>query len=147
MPRLDDPSLTTDNGFFDIKDVPRPKRFVDALESYLNGAILPKYIAAGKSLNRETLEALRLDVGAAIGAIVRKASFETADDMLAWLSDQYFLAVNVNGMRLDQLPGVAASFTSNADLGRVPLPCLRLYRDIFRDTDIGDKIDEEIKRR
>lgn len=130
-----------------VVDVPRPKRFVDALESYLNGAILPKYIAAGKSLNRETLEALRVDVGAAIGAIVRKASFETADDMLAWLSDQYFLAVNVNGMRLDQLPGVAASFTSSADLGRVPLPCLRLYRDIFRDTDIGDKIDQEIRRR
>ena len=131
----------------DIVDVPRPKRWVDAFEAYLNGVVLPKYIAADKSLNRETLQALRVDVGAALGSVVTKASFETTDDMLAWLSDQYFLAIEVNGMRLDQLPGVATAFSSTADLSRVPASCLRLYRDVYRGTDIGDRLDHEIRNR
>lgn len=134
MPMLDDPSC------FDIKDVPRPKRFTDALDAYFTGVVLPKYV--GVSINREMIESMRVNVIDCLRKITTKASFQTHDDLVVWLGNEYFMAIEINGMRLGQLMGPVT-----APIKDVPSADLRLYRDIYRETDIGDKLAAELHRR
>lgn len=128
------------NPVLDIVDVPRPKRLTDALDAYFAGVVLPKYV--GKSINAETVEAMRVEIIDRLRKITTKATFRTHDDLVVWLGNEYFMAIEINGMRLGQLTGPVA-----APIGDVPSADLRLYRDIYRETDIGDKLATELHRR
>lgn len=124
----------------DIIPVKRPGRFTDALDAYFTGVVLPKYV--DKRINGDLIEEMRQEVLVRLRTIIQKASFRTHEDLISWLGNEYFYSIEINGMRIGQLVSPAV-----ASLERVPEADLRRYRDIYRDTDIGDKLEVALTER
>jgi hypothetical protein len=129
-----------------IKTLPRPRRFIDALDAYIEAVILPKYIVNDHYVNAATLRSMRDDIVAALGKLIHKASFPTSVDMVEWLGTEHFLSIEINGVELRDTPGVFDAFKSEGHL-RAPIEDIRRFRDIFRETSIADALDKEIARR
>lgn len=101
--------MSSDNVSIDIVPVKRPNRFIDAMDAYFTGVILPKYV--GVSIDRDLIESLQRDVLEKLRAIVHRASFKTHDDLVVWLSQQYLHAINLNGVKIGQLLNSPAART------------------------------------
>ena len=125
----------------DIVPVKRPGRFTDAIDAYFAGVILQKYV--GESIDRALLESMQNDVLGKLRKIIHAAKFSTHDDLVCWLSQQYFFAININDVRVDQL----LNSPTERSLSSVPESDLRRFAEIYRETDIGEKLVQELQRR
>lgn len=124
----------------DIMSVKKSGRFTDALEAYFTGVVLPQYV--GKSINKILIEEMRNEVINHLKKIIHMASFKTHDDLVTWLGHEYFCAIELNELKLGKILG-----SIEPSLAAVPDEDLRRYAQVYRDTDIGDKLLGELARR
>jgi hypothetical protein len=122
-------------------------RFAALLEDALNRAV-QEYAANKLSMNREVIQLLRVDLKKRLELIFNKCDFRLAEKSIQWLADQYFKCVNVKTNTGETINlGHAMILSDEVKLRDIPGDDLSIMTNLFGETDFGDDLFEELRRR
>lgn len=115
--------------------------FVGMLEKYLNVTLHEKFVIQKTSLNRETLKSIKHEIREVFLRLFKKSNFNLSEKTIDFITDEYFMGVNINGTPLHEM-----LIMNNTTADSVPEHDFDMVLSLFRDTTIGDKL-EEVKRK
>jgi hypothetical protein len=114
--------------------------FIGMLEKYLNSALNSKF--SNECLNRDTLHAIKHEIHDRFVKVFNDCDFHVSEQSISFIVDEYFMGVKINGTPLIDM--LIMSTTKPED---VPDQDLDTLIDLFRDTNIGDKLEESRRKR
>lgn len=115
--------------------------FVGILERYLNSALKSKF--SYEKLNRSTLFEIKNEIKVRFMKIFSECNFNVSEKSIEFLVDEYFGSVNINGSTINEM----LTTTQHTSVRDVPSQDLDILIELFRDTTIGDKLEESRRSR
>lgn len=116
--------------------------FVGMLEKYLNVTLHEKFVQKQRFINRDTLKEIKNEIKEGFQKLFNKCHFVVSEKAVEFITDEYFMGVNINGMSLNQM--LISNQMTPED---VPTEDLDTLINLFRDTTIGDKLEESRQKR
>lgn len=122
-------------------------RFSELLELHVNNVIKKKFQPlAGKQgidLTPDVMREVRDVVRATVGGIFAKSSHKINDDAVIWLSNKFFMALQING---EQTMADLVVVNENK-LSTLPYHDVELLRNLFNETGLAEELEEEYRTR
>ena len=114
--------------------------FIAMLEKYLESALKSKFVF--ETLNRDTLHSIKHEIHERFTKIFAECDFHVSDKSIQFIVDEYFSGVVINGTALSEM-----LIINPARADDVPTHDLDVLINLFRDTNIGDKLEESQRKR
>lgn len=122
----------------------KPIRFSELLRVHIDSIVKKQFIDKkidGSALT-PVLTELRDTIRSSINDVFSKSKHRLAPDAMNWVANQYFKAVQINGMSVNDMVVI-----NDYDLKTMSLTDIKLMRDLFNETAMSVQLNEEYDRR
>jgi hypothetical protein len=120
-------------------------RFNKLLEQHLTH-VVQRFVTGDRSLTPALLHELRDAIRATIIGIFTKSTHAPSVEAINWVADEYFKAVNVQTSE-GTVPVGELIIHNEYKLAAMSYSDIELLRNLFNDTKMGPKLEQEYSRR